>query len=223
MVLPAEVSRFSSAWSVSCAWCSALGCVASTGSADSPSTTSSGPVGYRRLRGSGPTVGRRAQTRNRAELPAPPASLSRAQAGACRRQRVGGRRSRNAPRWDLSLNTGESQRDHVGLDPAAEPRHWFVVDLALAHQCGLTLFGPAPQELIGAPDPADVREAQRDVVVWYASRGQEVEAAPAACRAWHWRDTGPFAPKRRATNGLHSRSIGDRRRPTDRCRRWDRN
>jgi hypothetical protein len=44
-----------------------------------------------------------------------------------------------APDWELNLNTGEGLPDHVGLDPAAEPRHWFVVDLAVAHQCGLTL------------------------------------------------------------------------------------
>jgi hypothetical protein len=104
----------------------------------------------------------------------------------------------NAPRWELNLNTGEGQCDHLGLDPTAEPGHWFVVDLAIAHQCGLTLFGPAPQELIGAPDPADVRQAQSDVVAWYAGHGEEVEAAAAACRAWHWRNTGMFAPKRRA-------------------------
>ena len=103
-----------------------------------------------------------------------------------------------APDWELNLNTGEGQPDHVGLDPAAEPRHWFVVDLAVAHQCGLALFGPPAQALIAAPDPADVRAAQSDVVAWYARHGDEAEVAAAACRAWHWRETGVFVPKRRA-------------------------
>jgi hypothetical protein len=103
-----------------------------------------------------------------------------------------------APDWELNLNTGEGQPDHVGLDPAAEPRHWFVVDLAVAHQCGLTLFGPPPQDLIAAPDAADVRAAQLAVVTWYARHGEEAEVAAAACRAWHWRATGLFVPKRRA-------------------------
>jgi hypothetical protein len=102
------------------------------------------------------------------------------------------------PDWELNLNTGEGRPDHVGLDPAAEPSHWFVVDLAVAHQCGLTLFGPPPQELIAAPDPADVRAAQLEVVGWYVRHGEEAEVAAAACRAWHWRDTGLFVPKRRA-------------------------
>jgi hypothetical protein len=103
-----------------------------------------------------------------------------------------------APDWELNLNTGEGQCEHVGLDASAEPRHWFVVDLALARQCGLTLFGPAPREVIAVPDPADVHATQADVVAWYARHGHESEVAAAACRAWHWHATGMFAPKRRA-------------------------
>jgi hypothetical protein len=103
-----------------------------------------------------------------------------------------------APDWELNLNTGEGQPDHVGLDPSAEPRHWFVIDLAVAHQSGLVLFGPPARELIAAPDPADVREALSEVVAWYARHGDESEMVAAACRAWHWRDTGTFAAKRRA-------------------------
>jgi hypothetical protein len=111
------------------------------------------------------------------------------------------------PEWELNLNTGEGQSDHVALDPAAEPGHWFVVDLAVAHQCGLRLFGPPPQELIAAPDPADVRAAQSDVVAWYAHHGDEAEVAAAACRAWHWRETGKFASKRGAIQWA-ARQIG---------------
>jgi hypothetical protein len=112
-----------------------------------------------------------------------------------------------APDWELNLNTGDGQPDHVGLDPAAEPRHWFVVDLAVAHQCGLVLFGPPARELFAAPDPADVGAAQSDVVAWYARHGEDAEVAVAACRAWHWRATGMFVPKRRAI-GWAARQIG---------------
>jgi hypothetical protein len=112
-----------------------------------------------------------------------------------------------APAWELNLNTAEGQPDHVGLDPTAEPRHWFVVDLAVAHQCGLNLFGPPPQELIAAPDPGDVRAAQSEVVVWYAHHGDAADVAAAACRAWHWRETGVFVTKRRAIEWA-ARQIG---------------
>jgi hypothetical protein len=103
-----------------------------------------------------------------------------------------------APRWELNLNTGPSLSDHVGLDPAAEPAHWFVLDLAIARERGATLLGPAPREVIGAPRTADVRAAQSEAVAWYAENDMPAEAVAAACRAWHWLATGRFASKRQA-------------------------
>ncbi len=105
-----------------------------------------------------------------------------------------------APDWELNLNTGEGRPDHVGVDPSAEPRHWFVVDLAVARQSGLTLFGPDARELIAAPEASAVRAAQREVVAWYARHGEAAEAVAAACRAWHWQVTGRFAAKREAVH-----------------------
>jgi hypothetical protein len=103
-----------------------------------------------------------------------------------------------APRWELNLNTGPSLSDHVGLDPAAEPAHWFVLDLAIARERGATLLGPAPPEVIGAPRAADVRAAQAEAVAWYAGNDMPAETVAAACRAWHWVATGEFAGKRDA-------------------------
>jgi hypothetical protein len=99
------------------------------------------------------------------------------------------------PRWELNLNTGEHETDHIGLDPAGEPSHWFVLDLALARQCALPLLGPSADELIGEPEDADVRAAQAQVVAWYAGNGLGPETVAAACRAWHWSETGTFAAK----------------------------
>jgi hypothetical protein len=100
--------------------------------------------------------------------------------------------------WELNLNTGEREDDHVGLDPAGEPRHWFVLDLALARQCGIALTGPDVGTLVGPMDRAVVRSAQADCVAWFLAEGDEAAAAAAACRAWHWRETGRFASKREA-------------------------
>jgi len=102
------------------------------------------------------------------------------------------------PRWELNLNTGRGIPEHVGLDPAAEPSHWFVIDLALACQTAMVLYGPPPCEVIGTPDPADVCAAQRDVVSWYRERDMYPDAVVAALRAWHWLETGRFAGKRQA-------------------------
>lgn len=104
----------------------------------------------------------------------------------------------SAPRWELNLNTGAGRADHVGLDPAAEPSHWFVLDLAIARQCGIALLGPPAAELIGMPAAADVKTAQSDAVAWYAHNAMPAEAVASACRAWHWLATGRFAAKRPA-------------------------
>jgi predicted enzyme related to lactoylglutathione lyase len=101
-------------------------------------------------------------------------------------------------RWELNLNTGEGLDDHVGLDFAAEPGFWFVLDLALAHEHAVALVGPPGPEAIGAPDAARVGEAQAEAVAWYARNEPGREAFVAAARAWLWRETGRFAAKAEA-------------------------
>jgi hypothetical protein len=41
---------------------------------------------------------------------------------------------------------------HVSLDPALEPAHWFVVDLAILREHGVALAGPSARALV-APIP----------------------------------------------------------------------
>jgi hypothetical protein len=78
------------------------------------------------------------------------------------------RRPGSVPGWELNLITGAGEDNH--LDPANEPTHWFVLDLAIARERGVCLVGPPARELIGAPDAADVRVALADVVAWYARK-----------------------------------------------------
>jgi hypothetical protein len=104
----------------------------------------------------------------------------------------------STPRWELNLNTGADRTDHVGLDPAAEPSHWFVLDLAIARQCGVALLGPPASELVGVPQVDDIQRAQSEAVAWYARNEMPAETVAAACRAWHWLATGTFAAKRTA-------------------------
>jgi hypothetical protein len=102
------------------------------------------------------------------------------------------------PRWRLNLNTGSGLEDHVGLDPDAEPSHWFVLDLALAHEHGIAVAGPPAPELIGSPSPEAIAAAQADAVAWYARSDPGPGAVLAACRAWHWHETGRHSSKRQA-------------------------
>jgi Domain of unknown function (DUF4111) len=119
------------------------------------------------------------------------------------------RRPGRAPHWELNLNTGAHEPDHVGTDPTAERSHWFVIDLAIAHQHGVVLLGPEPSRLIGAPVAADVSQAQAEAIAWYARHGLDMDLVTATCRAWYWAQTGAFASKPDALQWCRSRLTPD--------------
>ncbi|RJE24112.1 Nucleotidyltransferase domain protein [Aspergillus sclerotialis] len=45
------------------------------------------------------------------------------------------------PRFELNLNTGLHQPDHISLDPANESSHWFLLDIAMGRELGRNLHG----------------------------------------------------------------------------------
>jgi hypothetical protein len=102
------------------------------------------------------------------------------------------------PAFSLNLNTGGSIDYHVGYDPDAEPRFWFVLDIAVARQRGRRLAGAQPAQIL--PDLPDVlvMAALRDALARYRECGG-AEAVFAACRAWaafsppEWRRQTPLA------------------------------
>jgi hypothetical protein len=98
-----------------------------------------------------------------------------------------------APQWSLNFDTGPgvNQVDH---DPASQPSHWFVLDLAFARRHGVPLLGPPAVELIADPGEAALRLAFAEQVAWY-ERHEPAAAELAARRARHWLATGEFASK----------------------------
>ena len=47
-----------------------------------------------------------------------------------------------SPQFALNLNVGPRMPLHMSTDAAAEPAHWFVIDLAILREHGLALHGP---------------------------------------------------------------------------------
>ncbi|MDQ3742103.1 MAG: nucleotidyltransferase domain-containing protein [Actinomycetota bacterium] len=107
-----------------------------------------------------------------------------------------------APRRDqpfeLNLNTGADEPLHAGSDPAAEPWHWFVLDLAQAREHAIALHGPPAREVIGAVPRELVMDAMAELLAWYARNEPGEQLVLAAARAWHYAETGAFVPKREA-------------------------
>ena len=94
------------------------------------------------------------------------------------------------PRWRLNFDTGASVHQ-VDFDPATQPSHWFVLDLAFAHRHAVALYGSAA---IGDPGNDAVARALDEMVEWFEAHEPDA-AAVARDRAEHWRQTGTFKPK----------------------------
>jgi hypothetical protein len=100
------------------------------------------------------------------------------------------------PRFELNLNTGPGQADHISLDPAGESSHWFLLDIAMGREFGRALFGPDPAEVF-APIPRRwTLEAIADSLEWH--RLNELSSANSvlnACRGWRYIATNNFGSK----------------------------
>ena len=98
------------------------------------------------------------------------------------------------PPFVLNLNTGPGMTHHVGLDPGAEPRFWFVLDVAIAREHARPLAGFPPVEVLPALPRALVLRALGDAVAWYSAR-DGAQAVLALCRAWAWAIDGRWLSK----------------------------
>jgi Aminoglycoside adenylyltransferase, C-terminal domain len=108
--------------------------------------------------------------------------------------------------FELNLNTGAGGSDQVGLDPAAEAVHWFVVDRSIARARGRALFGPPPRDVLAPVPRGEVLAALRDSLDWHAAHEPaSPDSVLNACRAWRWARTGRWTSKRAAAEWAHGR------------------
>jgi hypothetical protein len=100
------------------------------------------------------------------------------------------------PRFELNINTGGSQDDHVSFDPADESSHWFLLDIAMGRETGRSLYGPPPTDTF-APIPVEwTLEAIADSLEWH--RANEFSSANSvlnACRGWRFAVANCFGSK----------------------------
>lgn len=101
---------------------------------------------------------------------------------------------REGPAFQLNLNTGPRMEHHVGYEPDAEPRFWFVLDTAIARKRARPLAGLPPEVLLPPPARPLVLSALREALEWYRAY-DGAEAVLAACRAWAWAAQGRWLSK----------------------------
>lgn len=100
------------------------------------------------------------------------------------------------PRFELNLNTGRSQADHVSFDPVEESSHWFLLDIAMGRETGRSLYGPPPTDTFAAIPVEWTLEAIADSLEWH--RANEFSSANSvlnACRGWRFAVTYSFGSK----------------------------
>lgn len=100
------------------------------------------------------------------------------------------------PRFELNLNTGAHQPDHISLDPANESSHWFLLDIAVGRELGRALYGPATTDAFGAIPRRWVLEAIATSLEWHQAKElRSSNSVLNACRGWRYIVTGEFSSK----------------------------
>jgi hypothetical protein len=91
------------------------------------------------------------------------------------------------PRFAVNLSVGPGMPFHVSFDPADEPSHWFLLDLAILRAHGRTLTGPPPAELVGPISRRWQLEAVGDALAWHLASEPALERSVLnACRGWRY-------------------------------------
>jgi len=98
------------------------------------------------------------------------------------------------PAFQLNLNSGPRMEQHTGYEPGAEPRFWFILDVAIAREVARPLVGRAPGELLPELPRTLVLSALRDALAWWREH-DGAGAILAACRAWAWATEGRWLSK----------------------------
>lgn len=105
------------------------------------------------------------------------------------------------PAFELNLNTGPHQSDHISLDPANESSHWFLLDIAMGRQLGRCLYGAVLTEAFGAIPRRWVLEGMADSLAWHqANEASSTNSVLNACRSWRYIATGEFCSKLEGAN-----------------------
>jgi Domain of unknown function (DUF4111) len=112
-----------------------------------------------------------------------------------------------SPQFALNLNVGPRMPLHMSTDAAAEPAHWFVIDLAILREHGLALHGPPAHELV-APIPRRwLLDALGDGLAWHAANEPALhQSVLNAGRAWRFAAEGVWSSKDAAAGWVLART-----------------
>ena len=101
-----------------------------------------------------------------------------------------------APGFAINLNIGRRMPLHLSTDPALEPAHWFLIDLAILREHGMTLVGPPARELVAPIPRAWLLAALTDGLAWHAANERALhQSVLNGARAWRYAVEGVWSSK----------------------------
>jgi hypothetical protein len=108
--------------------------------------------------------------------------------------------------FEINLNTGPRMELHVSFDPATDPRHWFVIDRAIARAHGVRLCGPQPERLFSPLPRPWILQALSESLVWYRTHDLVGHHSVLnACRASRYATEGCWSSKTSAAAWVKAR------------------
>lgn len=121
--------------------------------------------------------------------------------------------------FELNLNTGASEPEHVTFDIGDESPHWFLLDLAIAREASIALAGPPLASLLGPIPRSASLAALRLSLDWFeANEPDGASVLLAASRAWRFAEERTWGTKPEAAEWA-ARRDGDFRPLVERALR----
>lgn len=106
--------------------------------------------------------------------------------------------------YSINLNTGKTIADYVSFDYTSDPRHWFVLDIAMAEKYGINLVGQPFSAVFPNIDQNLLLDVMQECLNWFVSYFPGEACYHCACRILYYLEKGELVSKRDALDYIKS-------------------
>lgn len=99
-------------------------------------------------------------------------------------------------KYSINLNTGRTISDYISFDYTNDPRHWFLLDIAMADKHGINLIGEPFVSVFPKIDNGVLLDAMQECLNWFINYYPGEECYRCACRILYYLEQGELVSKR---------------------------
>ncbi|ASI90651.1 hypothetical protein [Vibrio mediterranei] len=102
--------------------------------------------------------------------------------------------------YAINYNTGRTlKKDYVSFDHNNDPRHWFLLDIAMAGNWAITLFGESFNRIFPSIEPSLLLQAMHECLTWFNKHYPDSkDCYQCACRILSYLLRGVMVSKRQS-------------------------